>query len=222
MGYTLAPSVTYCVAGGRYFFLDLHQDRYTCLSARAQQAFMRLETENAFAAVDTQALEALVVGGVLSFVENSVAPRPCKGSQPATRSIHRHAGYSCPSLHALGAATNLYRMKRAVVRGGLEPQATIIRTAKHRLSKTEEVDLDRVGRIARSYELAGLAFSLNDNCLTWSLTLAKSMLRCGIHVDVIFGVMARPFLAHCWVQAGNTVLNEEVERTEQFTPILVL
>jgi hypothetical protein len=37
----------------------------------------------------------------------------------------------------------------------------------------------------------------------------------------IFGVKLEPFAAHCWVQSGDTVLNDTVEVVRQYTPILV-
>jgi hypothetical protein len=36
----------------------------------------------------------------------------------------------------------------------------------------------------------------------------------------VFGVQARPFAAHCWVQKGEVVFNDTVEHVSGYTPIM--
>jgi hypothetical protein len=43
-----------------------------------------------------------------------------------------------------------------------------------------------------------------------------------VYPDWVFGVNADPFEAHCWVQAGNVVLNDTVAWVSGFTPIMVV
>lgn len=222
MEYALAPNVTYCVAGGRYFFLDLHADRYTCLSERAQGAFIRLEAEQAPDPADVDVLEVLASKGILSHSRDGRALAPCKHPAAARRSIHRRTGDQVPALAAIKALANLHWSRRSLARKGLEAQLKSFRDAKEKSRDILHFDLDRVGKIARSYELAGLAFTLQDNCLLWTLALAKSVISSCSDVNVVLAVMARPFMAHSWAQIGDTILNDEVERTEQFTPILVI
>jgi hypothetical protein len=38
--------------------------------------------------------------------------------------------------------------------------------------------------------------------------------------QVVFGVIADPFQAHCWLQEGNVVLNDDLERVGKYKPIL--
>jgi len=38
----------------------------------------------------------------------------------------------------------------------------------------------------------------------------------------VFGVKLNPFSAHCWVQAGDIVLNDAIDHVTIHTPILVV
>jgi hypothetical protein len=59
-------------------------------------------------------------------------------------------------------------------------------------------------------------------CLFDSLALIHFLAQYGLYPDWVFGVSADPFEAHCWVQAGQVVLNDTVERVSAFTPILTI
>ncbi|MDB5367860.1 MAG: lasso peptide biosynthesis protein [Rhodospirillales bacterium] len=59
-------------------------------------------------------------------------------------------------------------------------------------------------------------------CLRDSFMLMNFLLAHGIAADWVFGVRADPFSAHCWVQVGDLAINDDVERTARFTPILVV
>jgi hypothetical protein len=50
--------------------------------------------------------------------------------------------------------------------------------------------------------------------LTVYLTKAK------IPCTFVIGVASRPFLAHSWVQIGDSVLNDTAEHTQNFKTIL--
>lgn len=57
-------------------------------------------------------------------------------------------------------------------------------------------------------------------CLFRSYALLAFMRLGGHQAAWVFGVRTRPFLAHCWVQVGDVVLNDELERLKAFQPIL--
>ncbi len=57
-------------------------------------------------------------------------------------------------------------------------------------------------------------------CLFDSLALLEFLASYRIFPRVVFGVVADPFQAHCWLQDGNIVLNDELERVCQYKPIL--
>ncbi len=60
------------------------------------------------------------------------------------------------------------------------------------------------------------------DCLKRSFALHRHLRGCGIDADWVFGVRTWPFLAHCWIQCGNRVVGDSIERISGFTPIMVV
>jgi hypothetical protein len=65
-------------------------------------------------------------------------------------------------------------------------------------------------------------FSHREKCLHDSLALLEFLARYGIFPSWVFGVRARPFVAHCWVQYEDIVCNDTVEHVAGYTPIMVV
>jgi hypothetical protein len=59
-------------------------------------------------------------------------------------------------------------------------------------------------------------------CLFRSFTLLRHLRREGFDARWVFGVRTWPFHAHCWLQAGDTVLEDTLDRLLPFTPILAV
>jgi hypothetical protein len=57
-------------------------------------------------------------------------------------------------------------------------------------------------------------------CLFDSLALLEFLAGYRILPRVVFGVVGDPFHAHCWLQDGSTVINDELERVNRYKPIL--
>jgi hypothetical protein len=57
-------------------------------------------------------------------------------------------------------------------------------------------------------------------CLFDSLALLEFLASYRSFPRVVFGVVADPFQAHCWLQEGNVVLNDDLERVGKYRPIL--
>jgi hypothetical protein len=57
-------------------------------------------------------------------------------------------------------------------------------------------------------------------CLFDSLALLEFLASYRSFPRVVFGVVADPFQAHCWLQEGNVVLNDDLERVAKYKPIL--
>ncbi|MFT4054927.1 MAG: lasso peptide biosynthesis B2 protein [Novosphingobium sp.] len=58
-----------------------------------------------------------------------------------------------------------------------------------------------------------------DTCLLRSLALHAMLARRKLPATLVFGVKLHPFEAHCWVQRGQTLVNDTVERVGLFVPI---
>jgi hypothetical protein len=59
-------------------------------------------------------------------------------------------------------------------------------------------------------------------CLVRSFLLLRHLRRHGLDARWVFAVRTWPFEAHCWIQAGQTVLNDARDRLEAYAPILVV
>jgi hypothetical protein len=74
--------------------------------------------------------------------------------------------------------------------------------------------------LVRSFQVLRPIFPRRYLCLFDSLALVNFLAGYGIHPDWIFAVREDPFTAHCWVQQGGVVLNDEVEHISLYTPIM--
>ena len=51
--------------------------------------------------------------------------------------------------------------------------------------------------------------------------MTRYLIGLGIEANLVLGVRRKPWAAHAWVQAGNTVLSDYCDIVRPFTPILV-
>jgi hypothetical protein len=65
-------------------------------------------------------------------------------------------------------------------------------------------------------------FSTRDECLHDSLAVLEFLARHQLFPSWVFGVRARPFAAHCWVQHDGFVCNDTVEHVSGYVPIMVV
>ena len=73
-----------------------------------------------------------------------------------------------------------------------------------------------------AFEQARLLRTAADRCLSRSIALAACLAAHGDRTRIVLGVHSPPFAAHCWVQHGDTVLNDSVEEVLRYQPILVV
>ena len=59
-------------------------------------------------------------------------------------------------------------------------------------------------------------------CLFDSIALLDFLARHKVYANLVFGVVADPFTAHCWVQHHDIALNDDIESLQRYTPILGL
>ena len=57
-------------------------------------------------------------------------------------------------------------------------------------------------------------------CLFDSLALLEFLAGYHTYPRIVFGVVADPFQAHCWLQEGDVLLNDDLERVAKYKPIL--
>jgi hypothetical protein len=142
----------------------------------------------------------------------TLLPEPQLIPQPAVSTSQRARRYLPAMLWSAITATTVLRFKS-------------IEQIAHNVSACRggaQIDTDLQSVMEDFYWLRPFVFSGNQRCLFHSLTLLLFLRRFGIHPRWVFGVRKAPFGAHCWLQDGEVVLNDSVERVAMFTPIMVV
>ena len=215
----LRDDLHWCDCLGRAVFLDLANDRYFCLPSSLNDAFLHVargkqELENSALS------QSLVECGIL--VENvhgarSTAPvniEPIKGDL----SSGEHERISL--VRMLSALVAEMRVSWSLYR---RPLRDIIALARRQPSRRRNSDPARTSKaIVAGANAAALVTRSNDRCLVRALAVHAACKNVGIRSKLVFGVIANPFAAHCWVQFGSTVLVGGFEQARLYTPIMIV
>jgi hypothetical protein len=99
---------------------------------------------------------------------------------------------------------------------------TVARVARSRarLAANGVIHVECVERLVTTFKVLRPWYPRPYRCLFDSLALFEFLARHRFAPALTFGIVADPFEAHCWLQNGNMVLNDELERVRRFTPIL--
>ncbi|WP_158755063.1 lasso peptide biosynthesis B2 protein [Dyella sp. S184] len=223
MTYTLRNDLSFCRVDDRLIFLDIRNDRYFRLSSNLERPFIAYANGNK----DT---------GVGSLVERNILVE-APGSQGRVTAVNieypaRSAlEQSCQAKLHLGSLVDVFITVCSIRRQlRTRPLRTILDSVvAFRPSKqprpgsisdraVEQLLLEASGefRLARAYT------PVETRCLLDSLAMVKFLARRRLHASIVFGVTSDPFSAHCWVQAGDLVLNDTVGHANAHTPIRVI
>jgi transglutaminase-like putative cysteine protease len=234
MQYALPHHVFVCLDGEHVVFLDIKQDRYLAVPAAKTAALSTIvpgwpagdtssgdAPEAAQAPAPDELARSLVKRGLLTEHGKNAAPvrivRPTTSAlsdddeeRPAIRFVTA-AAFAWSALIAL-FAVRCWSFERLVRRVELR-----------NVRRGRSLDINRARALAATFVyLRPFLFSARDACLLESFAFLEFLNLHGIHARWVFGVQARPFGAHCWVQHEDVVLNDSVERVGAFTPIMVV
>jgi hypothetical protein len=92
-----------------------------------------------------------------------------------------------------------------------------------RAQPSRPLDLERARELVDAFDrMRVFLFSSREECLHDSLAVIEFLAQHGIFATWVFGVRARPFVAHCWVQHAGTVFNDTVEQVTSYVPIMLV
>lgn len=225
MHYQLRRDLSCCDVDGHMIFLDIVQDRYFKLADPLEKAMRSFLTHEDVAST---LLKDLATARIL-------VEAPDQKSRAATASIQR------PTRSAIELPTAVagHRFSPAVV---IETMAIIWSTHRHLKTRTLKANLDEAStyrdrktgspgavipatieenllQANRQFAIARRHVPIEPICLLDSLALLRFLSRRGLPTNIVFGVTSEPFTAHCWVQAGDIVLNETLSDANAHTPI---
>lgn len=211
MAYKLRNGLHFCVSEGRAIFFDVPGDRYFALQSAWDAAFQDLVRGDE----PGPEIAELERANILIWSEEDSAPlRPASitkalkeiGCQPASPFV-RYAG-RC--VFAQLRAVSWLRMRRF--------DAIIAGLARRYPIGTDSREQDIIA-LSKAFAATAPLRPRHHHCLSSSLAYFHVIRTLGIHARLVMGVSAQPFSAHCWVQSGDTVLNDRLENIAPFQPI---
>ena len=229
--YVLREDLSFCDAGGRLVFLDIASDRYLRLPPALEATLVAYLSAEPPAALDlTELVERKILvdrpsGSRSNSTPSTEAPRRSAMENPFhVRPVRMSEVFE---IFAIVLHTRL-KLKRRPFRevldiladGKLSP-TNCIQTSQASPTHEHEhehriIDAAAVFRRIRLYVPVGM------RCLVDSVAMARFLRRRSLHAHVVFGVAVDPFSAHCWVQAGDLVLNDTLGNVTSHIPIRVV
>lgn len=227
MRYQLREDLSCCDVDGTIIFLDVAQDRYFRLSRPLEVAMRRF---HAHEDVAPTLLEKLATKEILIEAVGPIARPAISNFQLPSRSAIEQPMAACykPSAATVFEAMAIVwstrrKLKTRALKTNLD-EARTYRNRKAGPSKTvapsvlEENLFQAAWQFARSRRYV----PIEPICLLDSLSLLRFLSRRGLPANIVFGVTPAPFAAHCWVQAGDMVLNEALSDANAHTPIKIV
>jgi hypothetical protein len=234
----LQSHVFFCRGKRHWVILDVNRDKYLCVDRRQLEALgpslKGWEESTSPGEADAAPVPGEAVALADSLLDLDILsdhathakdahptayPLPTEAIDPdspvrSRRSSGAHAG---PFFLSSARASRELRRQR------FQLTVEAVRARKSRnASRAGRPDFERALSLAAVFERLRLFYPRSYLCLFDSLALIHFLARFHVYPDWVFGVNADPFEAHCWVQAGNVVLNDTVARVSAFTPIMVV
>ena len=224
MPYALRDDISFCWVEGHPFFLDIRNDRYFRLQSPVERAFIAC-SQGEYTQLD---LSELVERNILikapagtAHVSAVSVERPCRSA--FEESVPHRRIRVAVLLEAFAAVylTCLWKRMHA-----LKDVLSALDRYRNRRAPPQAVPTTGNGQqlamAATEFRTARLYVPVETTCLLDSLAMVRFLARRGLHANLVFGVACDPFSAHCWVQAGDRVLNDTVGNVNAHTPIRVV
>lgn len=220
MAFQLRDELHWCDCAGRAVFLDVAADRYFCLPKTANDAFLRLAAAD-MKPGDIGHLEMLLVRGLLIEAPQGTRLRPPPQIDNPTSDLVAEPMRSGLLPIARALASQLHVASRLRARSFEQVIATALKPNPHD-NRARRKPSQSLQVISAAAGLSAFLFRAHNRCLVRALSVHALCHRIGIRPNLVFGVIAHPFAAHCWVQLGTAVLVGGFEQARLYTPILVL
>lgn len=195
----------WCQIDGTLIFLDIARDRY----------FQLTDCENHDMVIQMQ------LAGLPTSHQPACLPRPS-----ALMQAKRTSDAIGKGAFNLGEVARAMWVQRRVERRlkvqGFGPTLCYLCQLLNSRHLDMPVSADTAQKVISAFAQGGLIRTAADRCLPRSIALAICLAARGVDVQLVIGVKIAPFGAHCWVQAGDEVLNETVEEVLRYEPIIAV
>lgn len=216
--YAPADGVYAAFDKGFAIFLDLRRNRYLAAPVDALQASTTTPPSATVA--------ALLNRGLIAPARTSASLTDWARTAPS-QAVMRERLRSCPAVCGAGALVRFARAclwaeyvvrfgQLAVAQRGLKQRRARARRPAH-LS-----DVARGEHLSQQSDLFDVLrpwWPRDCVCLADALALAHFLASAGLTPEIVFGVRARPFSAHCWVECQGEVLRDLTGQYASYAPI---
>jgi hypothetical protein len=233
--YFLSKDCFVCKTGGYWIILSAKRDRYLCV-AHAELASIGDQLHGWWTgngpvrppssdAETDQLVESLTTNGIIT--RNPTIGKPFAQSKCLTPEKRIGVAESA-SAHVPLSRTLRFLLACAKVDWQLRTQAlsrNLARIERRRRRSESSGAIDNApyaATLVAAFQKLRPIYPRSYLCLFDSLALLEFLAGYGLFPRVVFGVVADPFQAHCWLQEGSTVINDELERVGRYKPILSL
>lgn len=207
----------FCVCEGQGIFLDRHCNRYFSLSPAENRAFVSAVGDTAIGTVAHRSLLALLSTEVplaKAGHDQGIAMPP----RAAKDRLAKQAAIKPPITAVFLAFAS--RVAAAILLKFLPLRLILAYFESSASGRCVDADA-KLDRIAAAFRLADRWLGTHNKCLSRTLAFAWLCKRIGRQPNILIGVRIRPFSAHCWSQAGETVLNDRLDNVRPYQAILV-
>jgi hypothetical protein len=208
MSYSFAPDHYAVAMDERAIALDIAADRYRLLGAPAGTALRALDAGDP----DHPGIKVLTAMGVLVHgggLETKAWPDISSSAIEHERIEQVPLGFGTVAVGLLRSIVDLRSIGLKAVL-----QAARIRTIDAEPNRQSLIP------IAQAYVRHRSRLPLKRICLPDSLALHRILCAKGLGSTLVVGVRLDPFMAHCWLQAGDMVLNDSCDHVCAYKPIL--
>lgn len=221
MSLQLRDDLHWCDCNERAVFLDTRADRYFCLPHEANGAFLRLAACG-MRPGDRERLRLLVEREVLIETDSRTDIRPPARIGPPTHDYLDDPIPRAPPLSILRALAAELRAAVALRALPFHQFIEAVRNGPPATTTTRRIPCRSIEEIISAAAAVSLMTRSHDRCLVRALAVHSACRSRGLKAKLVFGVIAHPFTAHCWVQLESAVLVGDYEQARLHTPILVL
>lgn len=212
----LQPDISFAIVDGRAVFLDLRGDRYLALDGLAAEAFDELRRSADGRTSDANAAP-LLASGLFAAGNQPGSLRPAAACVPE-RSNRDETGPA--RVRDVLTAFALVVRARCALR--MMPIGRVLARHANRRTDHAEQPPSAILTLASRFRRARALVPIKPTCLQDSLALHDWLVAHRAFPSLVLGVKLDPFAAHCWVQLGDTTLNDTPDRVGTYTPILVI
>lgn len=224
--YFLPEDVYFCPKGDALIFLCLKKDQYLKVQGEPALLLSRasLNTEAFASPEDANTVSQLIAAGLLTtearlgkaiLPSDVLLPEMQLSDLPENTVERLRFGHFWNFVCAcIGAALALrFQSIEQIVKNVQQRKAAM---------PQQPLDVQRARALVMVFNTLRLLFPRRFLCRFDSLALLKFLARYDIFPMWVFAVKLDPWGAHCWVQADDILLNEEIDEAEEYIPVMAI